>query len=209
MMLRVVSMAIIALIGIASAAAAQDSRVYAGGSAALVTQTQSDSDPLGGTTWGGSVVFGVQLSPRIAIEVEPLFNGSYSREYSYRPSPSLIADVVASRRDTFYSFQLRGRAGIIEPVIGVSYVHGTISRHATTQLGPYFDDGRSDNGLAAVAGLDAAFKVAPRVFLVPTFRVLFIARTAAMPALQLDPLGDQTRTGPLMFRYGAGARITF
>jgi hypothetical protein len=209
MMLRVLSMAIIPLIGIASTAVAQDSRVYAGGSAALVTQTQSDNDPLGGTVWGGSAVFGVWLSPTIAIEVESMFNGGYSWEYSYRPSPSLIANVVASRRDTFYSFQLRGRLGIVEPVVGVSYVHGKISRHATTQVGPYFDDLRSDNGLAAVGGVDAAFKVAPHVFLVPTFRALLIARTGNTPVDFFDALGEQTRTGPLMFRYGAGARVTF
>jgi hypothetical protein len=205
-----IAVAIIALISIPSAAAAQDARVYAGGSAALVTQTQGDKDPLGGTTWSGSVGFGMQLSPKFAIEFEPMFNPTDSWEYSYRPSPSLIANVVASRRDTFYSFQLRSRARSLEPVIGVSYVHGTISRHATTQVGRYFDDERSDNGVAVVGGLDAALKVAPHLFFVPTFRVFVIGRTAGdTSGLQLDPLGEQTRTGFLMFRYGVGARITF
>src|SRR5436190_16100720 len=106
MTLRIASMALLALIGIPSSVTAQDSRVYLGGSAALVTQPQSDDDPLGGTTGSGSAVFGVQLSPRIAIEVEPMFSGTHSWQYSYRPSPALTADVVASRRDTFYSFQL-------------------------------------------------------------------------------------------------------
>lgn len=183
------------------------SRLYAGGALTFMTQTHSATEPLGGTTWGGSALFGVQVSPRLAVEFEPSFGGAYSWEYTYRPGPSWTADVVASRRDTFFSFQLRTRVGVLEPVVGVSYVRGRISRHATTRGTTYFDDGRSDNGIAAVGGLDAAVKLALHVYFVPTFRVLVVARPAAQNSI--DPLGEQTNTGAFVFRYGAGARVTF
>jgi hypothetical protein len=198
--------ALLALLVLPSVAAAQQPRAYAGGAFNLVTQTQSGDVPLGGTAGGGSVVFGVQVSPRVAVEFEPSFSFGepFSWEYSYRPTTSSIADVVASRSDSFYSFQVRTRVGILEPVVGVSYVHGRISRHATIAGATYFDDSRADHGLEAVGGLDAAVKVTPRFFFVPTFRLFARAQSASG-----DPLGDQTRTGPLTFRYGAGVRVIF
>ena len=173
-----------------------------------MTQAHSDTEPLGGTTWGGSVLFGVQVSPRVALEFEPSFGGQYSWEYTYRPSPSLIADVVASRRDTFFPVQLRMRAGVFEPVAGVAYVHASIGRHATIGSVAYFDDGRSDDGFAAVGGLDAPIRLADRFFFVPTFRMLLRIRSSSQDSIG-DPLGEQTRTGALVFRYGAGARVVF
>jgi hypothetical protein len=206
-MLRRVVFVALALIVLPPVVSAQHSRLYAGGTLTLMTQAHSTTEPLGGTTWGGSVLCGVQVSPRLAVELEPSFGGAYSWEYSYRPGPSWTADVVASRRDAFFSLQLRTRVGVLEPVVGVSYVRGRISRHATTGSTTYFDDGRSDNGVAAVGGLDAALKLAPRFYFVPTFRVLVVARPATRDSL--DPLGDETATGRFVFRYGAGARVTF
>src|SRR2546421_6461973 len=80
-------------------AAAQQARVYVGGTVDLVTQTESGNKPIGGTIWGGRALFGVQVSPRVAVEFEPSFKGSYSWEYTYRPTPSLTADVLAARRN--------------------------------------------------------------------------------------------------------------
>jgi hypothetical protein len=204
-------MVVVALVVLSAGVAAQESRVYAGGSVSAVTQTHSAGEPLGGTTWGGSAVFGVQVSPRVAVEFEPSFGGPYSWEYTYRPSTTVTADVVASRRDSFYSFQVRTRVGVLEPVVGLGYVHGRISRHATFDNGtPYFDDSRSDNGLAFVGGLDAAVKLTSRLQFVPTFRLL----ARGQPAIPVnpfngDPLGRDTRTGLFVLRYGAGVRVIF
>ena len=103
-------------------------------------------------------MFGVQVSPRVAVEVEPSFGGPNTWAYTYRPSAMTVADVVARRRDSFYSFQVRTRVGVLEPVVGGSYVHGRISRHATVSGRTYFEDSRTDHGLAVVAGLDAPVK---------------------------------------------------
>jgi hypothetical protein len=200
-MFRPILLALVTSVVFPPVVAAQQSSVYVGGTFNLVTQTHSSpAEPLGGTARGGSVVFGVQVSPRVAVEFEPSFGGPYSWKYTYRPGPSRTADVVASRRDSFFSFQLRTRVGVLEPVIGVSYVHGRISRHSTEG----WDDSRSDNGIAAVGGLDAALKLTSHFYFVPTFRLSARASSSAE-----DPLGAQTRTGPLVFRYGAGVRVTF
>ena len=192
----------------ASDVAAQQSRVHVGGALTGVYQTQSEDDHVGGLAWGGSVLFGVQVSPRVAIEFEPSFGGAYSWEYTYRPGPSRTADVVASRRDPFFSFQMRHRAGVLEPVAGVSYVLGRISRHATSGGRPYFDDARSQNSLALVGGLDAGIELTPHVFLVPTARVYYVVRPGTADPFN-DPLSEQTSIGPFTFRFGAGARVTF
>jgi hypothetical protein len=207
-MVRHVVVTLVALLVLPSVVSAQQPRVYAAGTFTSVTQTHSVTEPLGGTTWGGSVLFGVQVSPRMAVEFEPSFEGPYSWEYTYRPGPSWTAHVVASRRDTFFSFQLRTRVGVLEPVVGVGYVHARVSRHATVGSSTYFDDGRSDDGIAAVGGLDAPVKLASHFFFVPTFRVLVRAGSATQHSF-IDPLGEQTSTGPFVFRYGAGARVTF
>ena len=203
-MVRIV-VAVVALVAFPFIVAAQESRVYVGGTFNFVTQTHSTTEPLGGTTPGGSVLFGVQVSPRVAIEVEPSFGGRYSWEY-IRPSPSLIAHVVASRRDTFFPVQARFRLGVLEPVVGIGFVDGKISRHATIGSTTYFDDSRSDDNLALVAGVDAALELVSDFYLVPTFRVLMSAPGAA-PDSPGDPLGAQTSTGSFVFRYGAGARV--
>jgi hypothetical protein len=206
-MFRLAAVALVALLAFPIVVAAQESRVYVGGTFNVVTQTHDD-EPLGGTTWGGSGLFGVQVSPRVAIEFEPSFGGPYSWEYTYRPSPSLIAHVVARRRNTFFSGQARIHLGVLEPVVGMSYVHGRIGRHATIGSRTYFDDSGSDDGLAVVGGVDAAFKLASHFYVVPTFRVFVSALRPSLDPFG-DPLGEQTTTGPLAFRYGAGGRVTF
>jgi hypothetical protein len=202
----------IALAVLPSVVAAQ-SPVYVGGSINGVTQTHSGgfTEPLGGTRRGGSVVFGVQVSRRVAIEFEPSFSFGepYSWEYTYDPGPSRTAHVVASRRDSFYSFQVRTRMGVLEPVVGLSYLHAKVGRHATLAGGaPYFDESRTDHGLAVVGGLDAAGRLAPHVYFVPTFRLLAGGRWTP-ESVSGDPLGNDTRTGLFTFRYGAGVRVTF
>jgi hypothetical protein len=204
MLRRAVIAALVALFVLPSIVAAQP---YLGGAFHLVAQTHSSgfSDPLGGTTRGGSGVFGVRVSRRLAVEFEPAFGGPYSWTYSYRPGPSVTADVVARRRDSFVSFQLRTRVGVLEPVAGVSYVYGKISRRATIRGGaPYFSDSGSDGTVAVVGGLDAPLKLASRFYFVPTFRVF-----ARLPHSADDPFHQQTLTGPFTFRYGVGVRVTF
>lgn len=184
----------------------QQPRMSAGGSINVVTQTHSNDQPLGGTTLGGSVLFGVRVSPHVAIEVEPSFGDSYSWQYMYRPAPSLIATVVASRRDMFFPVQARFGMSVLEPVLGVGVVRSRIARHATVGGTPYFEDSRSDSDLALVAGLDAAFKLTSRIYIVPTLRALIVPRGSDSTE---DPLGAQTSTGWLTFRYGIGARVAF
>ena len=82
--------------------AQQDGPIYAGGTLTALTQTHSDAQPLGGTTWNGSAFVGGWFSPRLAIEFESSFGRTFSWEYSYRQG-SFTADVVASRRDTFWA----------------------------------------------------------------------------------------------------------
>jgi hypothetical protein len=211
LLLMATMVAVVALVALPSLALAQEPRVYLGGAISLVVQTHSSAEPLGGATLGGSALVGVQISRRVAVEFEPSFGAPYSWEYTYRPSPSLTARVVASRRDTFFPVQARIRLGVLEPVVGVGFVHGRLSRHATivTTIGstPYFDDSRSEDDLAFVAGVDAALELASRFYLVPTFRVLI--SPGASPHPLRDPLGANTSTGSFVFRYGVGARVAF
>ena len=204
MILRVF-VVLLAIVASPSVTGAQQPRVYVGGTVDLSTQTESDTNPLGGTTWGGRALVGVHVSPRVGVEFEPSFSGSYSWQYTYFPTPSLAANVVASRRNTFFPVQARIRFGALEPVIGMGYVRGRISRHATIGSSTYFDDSGFDNSLAVVAGLDAAVPLAAHLHFVPTLRVL-MTFTGATPA---DTLESQTNTGPFVLRYGAGLRATF
>jgi hypothetical protein len=194
-------------LGVANPSHAQ-SRSYAGGAVAVLTGTQAATpDRLGGTTWSGSVVVGVPVSRWLSVEFEPSFGGEKSaEEYSYRPSPSLVAEVVSRGRDTFLTFQLRGKAGVLEPVGGVSYVRSRIHRHATFVPGgqTYFDDEWSDNALAFAGGIDAAFAVSSRFAIVPTFRAFLIPR--ASPSLPENPVSGGS---VVMWRAGVGARVTF
>src|SRR3954447_20481924 len=99
-----------------SGAAAQQSRVYLAAALTPATQTHSESsEPIGGTTWGASVTVGRWLSRGVAIESETSFSGRGSWEYTYQPCISCTtARVVPSRRDTYFAFQLRTRAGALE-----------------------------------------------------------------------------------------------
>jgi len=200
MILRI-STCVIAILASPVAAAAQPPRVYIGGTLDWATQTEADTVPLGGTVVGGRALIGVHVSPRVSVEFEPSFAGSYSWEYRYQPTPSETADVVASRKNTFFTGQARLRFGVLEPVVGLSYVRGEISSHSTF----YGDFRDSDKGLAAVGGLDVAIPVTSRVFLVPTIRLLAtLPRGTSSGARPLD-----TDTGALLIRYGAGVRVDF
>lgn len=183
--------------------------MYAGGTLTAYTQTHSDSPPLGGTNWTAGFFIGGWVSPRVAVEFEPTFGRTFSWEYNYQPGPSRSAHVVASRRDTFWAGQVRLRAGAIEPVFGLAYSHANLQRHATSSGSPYFDDSRTNHGLAAVLGLDASLRIAPHVELLPTFRLLLNFGPDSQSSGAGDPLGAQTNTGVAVLRYGVGARFTF
>jgi hypothetical protein len=190
---------------ISSVPAAGQPRVYAGGTFALRTQTHGNNEPIGGTSPDGSVLFGVWVSPRVAIEVEPAFGPTYSGDYTYHPGPSLTASVVTSRRDTFLAFQVRTRLGPVQPVAGAGYDHGHTTRHATFTTGQtYFHDESSENAMFLTAGADVPFRVAPHLEIFPTLRLLFAARNEPVALIP-----SQTATGSVTVRYGAGARILF
>ncbi len=204
------TVALLVLVGLAAPThAQQDGPLYAGGAVTAFTQTRSDAQPLGGTTWNGSVFVGGWVSPRLAVEFEPSFGRTFSWQYSYRPGPSFTADVVASRRDTFWAAQVRTRAGVVEPIFGLAYRHTNLQRHATIAGRPYFDDSRIGSGVAGVLGLDAPVKIAPHVYLLPTFRLFWNFEPGSESSGLSDPLGEQTRSGRLLFRYGVGARVSF
>jgi hypothetical protein len=89
--------------------------------------------------------------------------------------------------------------------VGGSYVYARTRRHATfVETGSlYFDDRQAQRGVALAGGLDGSFRLTPRVFVVPTFRVFFVARST-------DPFtSEDTSGGPFVFRYGVGTRVTF
>jgi hypothetical protein len=185
-------------------------RFHAGGSVGGISQGHSGEtgpagEPLGGTTWSGSLLFGLQVSPRLAVEFEPSVAGQYSWEYSYIPCLSCrLTRVVPTRRSTFYTVQLRGMLGVLEPVGGLSYVHARVRRDYSAT---YSQDAGTDNELAAVVGIDLAFKIARRLWFVPTFRAILLMGPRSSDSF--DPLEEQTRTGRLAMKYGAGMRIAF
>jgi hypothetical protein len=146
------------------------------------------------------------VSRRLALEFETCVGGSFSAlEYTYLPSPSLRAHVAASGKDTFYSFQLRGLLGIVEPVAGVAWVHSTATRHATFDNGRvYFDDHTSHEAVAFAGGVDARLKITSHVAMVPTFRFFLVPRP------EVDPFAQEyIRASPVVLRYGIGARVSF
>jgi hypothetical protein len=203
------AIAVLVLVALAAPSDAQDDGpIYAGGTFTGFTQTTSDT-PLGGTTWNGSVFVGGWVSDRLAIEFEPSFGRTFSWEYSYRPAASLTADVVASRRDTFWAAQVRTRVGVVEPVVGLAYVRSDRQRHATVAGRRYFDDVLKENGVAGVLGVDAPVRIAPHVYLLPTFRLLLNLGAVSESSDLGDAFEDQTSAGSLLFRYGAGLRVTF
>ncbi len=183
--------------------AQQNESLYAGGTLTGFTQTRPDDRlRLGGTTWNGSVFVGGWVSPRVAIEFEPTFGRTFSgqRSYGLFASPLGRVNEVVSRRETFWAAQMRNRVGGVEPILGLAYMRANVQRQATFVSGsPYFDDSSVGNGFAFVLGLDAPVKIAPHVFLLPTFRLLS----------KFWGSGDAGDTGDLIFRYGAGARVTF
>ena len=83
-----------------------------------------------------------------------------------------------------------------------------ISRHATTGSRTYFDDEGSADEFALVGGIDIGLRVAPRFYLVPTFRAMLLMGPSGLRH-HFDPFKRDTNTGLFVFRYGAGARVTF
>lgn len=206
---RVAILSVTLVVLLQSIASAQEPGAYVGGTGAVHVQPHGDSDPLGGTTWSGSVLLGAHVSPGVALECETYFSGAFSNDYSYRPGPSSVVDVTARRRDTFVAFQLRTRvAPSFEPVVGASYVLEQVSRHAAFANGgsTYFDDAETRHGFAVVGGLDAPVSVGPRFSIVPSFRVFV---TTSRSAEAFDPLGADTQTGSVAVRFGIGGRVVF
>jgi hypothetical protein len=80
------------LLGIGMPAYAQHP-LYAGGTVGCMTLPQAATEQqLGGTRWWGSVVFGVQATPRLGREFESTFGGEFlAQEYTYKPTPLLTA----------------------------------------------------------------------------------------------------------------------
>jgi hypothetical protein len=192
----------LAAVGIALPAQAQ-TRGYVGGAMSVMAQPlPAEVERLGGTTWSGSVVVGAQVSRRWSVEFEPTFGGDVAaKTYTYRPSLDRQVEVASEGRDTFLTFQLRSKAGVLEPVAGVSYVRSSVHSHATFVPGgqTYFD-GESSRGAVAVAGgLDAALGRSPRFAIVPTVRVFIVRRGNASPPTA------QT----VVLRAGVGARVAF
>jgi hypothetical protein len=98
---------------------------------------------------------------------------------------------------------------VVETVLGLGYAHARISRNATIGGSPYFGDSRAHHRIALVGGLDAPLKLGSHFSFVPTVRVLVTPPRGARGEPFGDPLGQQTRTGRLRVRYGAGARVRF
>lgn len=199
------------MLGTVESAHAQ-SEVYGGAAVSFVTETHSAHNPLGGTTWGGSLLLGMSVSPRLSVEFEPSFVGTFEGEYTYRPGPSFRARVVTRRRDAFFTFQVRGTSRFLEPVVGVSYVRGTGRRQATLVPSgrPYFDDRLTEHAFALVGGIDVRIRLTSHFFFVPTFRAFVVARPDPLePVPGGNPGGEQTGGGRFAFWYGAGARVAF
>lgn len=208
-MRRTVLFAALAFAFVTSGAYAQEQRVYVGGSLGLFTQTHPDAvEPLGGTTLSASALIGTWLSSHIAIEAEPTFAAAFSQEYSYPPIPdqTFQADVVASRRDSYFPVQIRLRVSKLEPVFGGGLRHGKEREVATFRGEPYFDNSRSDNGFFVTVGLDVPVAVSPRVSLLPSFRLLTSTGKNSEPEFGV---AQQTQTGAVAMRLGVGARVSF
>ena len=171
------------------------------GTALMLVDQRHSPQELGGTTWGVSFAFGVKPSPRLVLEVEPSFSGGFDSELIYLPTPVLPVRQTSSRKDTFITFQVRALVGILEPVLGASYIRGTTRRHArfVDSGRTYFDDRGDDETLAVVGGLDMAVPASRRVHIVPGIRLIARA-TGGIKA---------TRSGAFALRVGVGARVAF
>jgi hypothetical protein len=147
-----------------SAPAQAQDRAYVGGGFGLITQNSAGDSRTSATGIGktsdGALVVGVHVSRRVAIEVEPSWSGSAEQQvYSLNPSPSTTVKVASSQRTTFVTFGVRTRIGVLEPVVGFSYVGRTITRRGTDQNGrPYYDDEQSSGGMALAGGVDLGSK---------------------------------------------------
>lgn len=203
---RVAVTAGIALL-LASSARAQ-ARPHADGAVTWITQSHDSVRHLGGRTWGAHVVFGVPASSRVSVEFEPSFAGRFIGDYMYRPCLSCgPVRVTRTRRDTFFTFQLRWTIRRIEPVAGISYIRGTTSRDAR-----FVDNGRiyfveedTDNALAFLGGLDVPLPLISHFSIVPTFR---LGARVAQERAPFDAPSD-TNAGRFFVRGGAGGRVSF
>jgi hypothetical protein len=165
---------VLALTGSAGTVRAQ-TRADVGGGFGLLTQSSAGDSRTSatgiGTTSDRSLVVGVQVSRRVAIEVEPSWSGSAQQQaYSYSPSPSTPVNVASSQRTTLVTFGVRTRVGALEPVVGLSYVGRTITRHATfADGGLYSSDEQSRSGMALAGGVDLGLKIASGCPLLPCY----------------------------------------
>jgi hypothetical protein len=198
-------LAIVVVAGLPSEAGAQQPRLYAG--ATFNGLSHLDSIGSSFTSRNGAFVVGA-ASPRIVVEFEASFGGSMSSEYSYACCGGHnIVKVVTSTKDAFFTFQVKGRGHIFEPVAGIGFVNYRVTRHATTTSTinpasapqPYFDDGHDDSGLIATGGLDAAIKIVKHFYFVPSARLI----------VSLDDAPAGTQPGRLRLRYGVGVRVAF
>ena len=199
-------------------ASAQQSRLYVQAAVTATTQTHSTEEtraiqqarssitPLGGTRFGGGVIVGIWRGARVALEGEASFAGRYSSHYTFKPGLSSVADADVNRRDTYLSFNVRIKTGVLEPVAGIGVALANFGVRNSIAGRTYSDVARLKSEPAAVGGVDAAFHTSSHLSILPTFRALIVARPQSFLS---DPLVNQTITGRAVFRYGAGARLTF
>jgi hypothetical protein len=201
-----------------TSASAQQQRVYLQAAFTATTQTHSSEEtraiqqarsllePLGGTRSGSSLVVGIWPWAHVALEGEASFTGQYSSHYTFKPGPSSVADADVTRRDTYLSFNLRIKTGVLEPVAGLGVALANMGVRNSIAGRTYSDAAESKTEPAAAGGVDAAFRASSHLSIGPTFRALIVARPQSFSS---DPLVNQTITGRVVLRYGAGARVTF
>lgn len=204
--------ALIPLMTCASLASAQSNPLYVGGALAGYFQQRSDQvispsgeGSLGGNGFGESVLFGRWVSQWMGIELETSFAPTFSNQFQ-----GGVATRLPSRRDTFWSGQVRLRTRGVEQVFGVAYRHSVLRTHITFQNGETpLDDEASDDGVAVVLGVDAPLKVASHVDILPTFRMVLAGGRGIMLVAANGSGGTDTFTGLVTLRYGAGVRVRF
>lgn len=208
--------ALVSLMTCASLVSAQSSSpLYVGGTLTGYFQQRSDrvislsgEGSLGGDGFGGSVLFGGWVSRRMAIELEASFSPTFSNQFlDIDANPP--ANRVPSRRDTFWSGQLRLRARAVEPVFGVAYRHSVLRTQVFQSGEAPLDNEVSDNGVAVVLGVDAPLKVASHVDILPTLRMVLAGGRGIMLVAANGSGGTDTFTGLVTLRYGAGVRVRF
>jgi hypothetical protein len=195
---------LVPLMACASPASAQSNpRMYAGGTLTGYFQTDtyqpnSGPEPFGGNGWSASGLFGGWVSRWIGVEVESSFGPMFSNQYSTQYS-----NETATRHDTFWTGQVRVRVGALEPVFGLAYHH----THFQIDTGPPYATHLdvSGNGVAPVLGVDAPIRVASRVDVLPTIRVMFADGGGGTETVDAMSLTKRM----LVFRYGVGVRVRF